>query len=304
MERVLKTWPGCEHEIETFCSDDETKMPCPKPCEAKIPGCLHECKGTCGQCRNGRLHLQCTQDCGRPLPCAHICEGKCAKACPPCPKPCETACGHSQCCQAGAVDGNAKPLRKVDHEDTRKQLGRRCGDACPPCVEDCLIQCQHRKCTRLCYEPCDVDPCQEPCTKKLECSPKVEGAEPHLCIGIYFGNEEEPEARFVQLKDCGHYVEASSLDRWVRQTVEDIEKATQSREIITISCPKCTTPIRHSKRYVRILNQRAADIEMVKRKKRGSDQATLVGEWNQIKQILRRLVCEYQTSVEPAARKA
>lgn len=105
----------------------------------------------------------------------------------------------------------------------------------------------------------------------------------------------------------------------MRQTVEDIKKATQSREVITISCPKCTTPIRHSKRYVRILNQRAADIEMVgftgpssrhlckfqvKRKKRGSDQATLVGEWNQIKHMLRRLVCDYQTSVEPAARKA
>lgn len=79
-----------------------------------------------------------------------------------------------------------------------------------------------------------MQPCSEPCKKPLKCSPKEEGAEPHLCIGvcgedcidicricdpekfaeiqeIFFGTEEEEDARFVRLKDCSHVFEVSVI---------------------------------------------------------------------------------------------
>lgn len=76
-----------------------------------------------------------------------------------------------------------------------------------------------------------MKPCAEPCTKRLKCSP--DEGEPHLCIGVcgedcptlckicqpeefeelrtevFFGFEGEEDARFVQLKDCGHLIEAT-----------------------------------------------------------------------------------------------
>lgn len=64
----------------------------------------------------------------------------------------------------------------------------------------------------------------------MKCSPNGDVEEPHLCLGVcgeecleickvctpekyeeakevFFGTEEEEDARFIQLKDCKHYVE-------------------------------------------------------------------------------------------------
>ncbi|CAF5188977.1 unnamed protein product, partial [Rotaria sp. Silwood1] len=89
-------------------------------------------------------------------------------------------------------------------------------DLCEPCRELCAYECKHLRCTRLCYEPCNRGPCNKPCNKKLKCG--------HICIGlcgepcppqcrichkdivqeIFFGSEDEPDARFVFLPNCKH----------------------------------------------------------------------------------------------------
>lgn len=63
---------------------------------------------------------------------------------------------------------------------------------------------------------------------------------------------------------------------WVDNAVEAASKEEQS-QIITIVCPKCTTPIRRSKRYVRILSQRAADIEKVGKFAKNSGRMNCLG---------------------------
>jgi hypothetical protein len=34
--------------------------------------CKHKCKGTCGDCRTGQLHIPCQQKCERELICSHV----------------------------------------------------------------------------------------------------------------------------------------------------------------------------------------------------------------------------------------
>ena len=73
-----------------------------------------------------------------------------------------------------------------------------------PCESSCI----HHRCRKLCYELCDREPCNEPCTKLLRCK--------HPCIGfcgepcpplcrvcdkeevteVFFGTEDEPDARY------------------------------------------------------------------------------------------------------------
>jgi ribosomal protein L32 len=57
--------------------------------------------------------------------------------------------------------------------------------------------------------------------------------------------------------------------------------------IVVIKCPKCSTPIRKSNRYAKLLNERAMQIDKVKKKLLG-DKTTkeLLAEWDNLKQIL------------------
>jgi hypothetical protein len=74
--------------------------------------------------------------------------------------------------------------------------------------EPCEWSCIHHRCRNLCYELCDREPCNEPCTKLLPCK--------HPCIGfcgetcpplcrvcdkdevteVFFGTEDKPDARY------------------------------------------------------------------------------------------------------------
>lgn len=104
----------------------------------------------------------------------------------------------------------------------------KCGEICFKCTEPCQYKCEHSECTRLCYEICDRDPCPHPCLKKLDCGHdcisfcsekcpticRVEGCKNYKAehFEIYFGNEGNPDARFIELEDCGHLIESNSLE--------------------------------------------------------------------------------------------
>uniref|UniRef100_A0AC35GUL3 RZ-type domain-containing protein n=1 Tax=Panagrolaimus sp. PS1159 TaxID=55785 RepID=A0AC35GUL3_9BILA len=300
---VIKKWPLCKHSVETFCSSNVTALPCPHPCNMVLPECEHLCKGTCGKCRNGRLHIPCSENCNKIFLCEHKCETKCSKVCPPCSKPCETECGHSQCGNQSIKGEQKKKTRKLFYKKKGQQNGRLCGEPCPPCMEECLNQCEHRQCSKKCGDPCDVEPCFEPCMKLLPCNPKSKMKDDknngddlplieHRCIGIcgeeclkickicdpekfneiqqiFFGTEDNENARFLQLKDCGHIFEVSGLDQWIKSSLPKPGDENDSTEIVQIKCPQCKTSIRRSKRYISILNERAIDIEQIKQKTRG-----------------------------------
>ena len=244
---VMKTLP-CGHIREIPCYLDENKATCNEPCN-KLLDCDHKCSGSCSKCHRGRLHVRCQSKCGRTLPCGHECDFPCTPTCPPCMKECNNYCVHSRC-------------------------NRRCYEPCVPCKEPCAWQCEHQRCTRLCGERCNRPPCNEPCKKQLKCG--------HPCIGlcgeecpdkcricdrdevceIFFGTEDEEDARFIQLEECKHLLEVEGCDTWMHQA-DDTDEG-KPVEIQFKACPKCKTQIRRSLRYGNIVKQTLEDHERIK----------------------------------------
>ena len=242
----------CSLTTPVPCSVSVEKVGCKEPCKGVLT-CGHTCTGSCGRCQNGRLHVGCKSLCERVLVCSHLCKEPCTKQCPSCKEKCQNQCRHSKC---------QKP----------------CGEVCDPCREPCSWRCAHQQCTKLCSQECDRSPCNQPCRKRLrfKCN--------HPCIGlcgekcpqlcrvcdketveeIFFGTEDDPNARFLQLEDCGHVLEVSGLDHWMEmsQTGEDGKPV----DIQLKGCPKCKTPIRRSLRYGNIIKAVLEDINAVKRK--------------------------------------
>ncbi|XP_032369209.1 NFX1-type zinc finger-containing protein 1 isoform X2 [Etheostoma spectabile] len=247
----------CGHSQQDACFyQTYTEQPeCRTPCQKQLK-CGHACHGTCGKCFQGRFHYPCLHKCDRLLICSHKCREPCTRDCPPCQEPCENCCVHSKC---------MKP----------------CGQPCAPCIEPCAWQCPHQSCSKLCYEPCDRPPCTQPCAKTLDCG--------HPCIGlcgdkcpskcricnhdevteIFFGTEDEPEAFFIQLEDCGHIIEYTAMDQYMG--MDDIQLANGGEQVAIKlkECPKCRTPIRKNLRYGSHINRSLSEIEMVKVKING-----------------------------------
>ena len=79
---------------------------------------------------------------------------------------------------------------------------------------------------------------------------------------IYFGTEGEPNARFVELADCGHVFEVKMMDQWMDQA----ETTHDGKPVQLKLCPKCRVPIRTSLRYGNIIKKILADFERIKQK--------------------------------------
>ncbi|XP_038069894.1 NFX1-type zinc finger-containing protein 1-like [Patiria miniata] len=293
VEKVLRSDLPCGHQEMMPCSDDADQ--CPALC-GNILACGHKCPGKCSSCLGGRLHVSCKLKCGRILVCGHKCRFPCASNCPPCQAKCENRCIHSEC-------------------------KKKCWEPCTPCQEPCKWKCRHHKCGKKCSEPCDRPPCDKPCMKRLRPIKKCG----HPCIGmcgepcptkcrvcdkkevteIFFGCEDEDGATFVQLRDCGHVIEVSGLDQWMKQTDHspsefadgnDADRPVDAEEPTSVSiqlksCPKCKTPIRRSTRYGSIINKMLEDIERVKSQVIGeSDQN------NQRKREIKSMLSEVKES--------
>ena len=238
----------CGHTLEVPCHLRHENGLCSEPCVSLLE-CGHPCTGTCGECLGGRRHKSCRSQCGRTLVCSHECAYPCTKNCPPCEASCENRCEHSAC-------------------------RNKCGELCSPCKERCTWECRHHRCTKLCSEECDRPRCDRACLKKLDCG--------HRCIGlcgepcpskcrtcdrdevteIFFGDEDEPNARFVELEDCHHIFEVKALDRWMDQTQTDDDGGLH---IGLKQCPRCKTAVRRNLRYGNVIKRALQDIEAVKR---------------------------------------
>ncbi|NXS11506.1 ZNFX1 protein, partial [Neodrepanis coruscans] len=240
----------CGHEQQVQCWITEMKydmfVKCNTKCSVTLT-CGHACSGSCYTCFEGRFHKACDRPCKRFLICSHKCHQPCTTECPPCQQKCENYCIHSKC-------------------------NKNCGEKCVPCAEPCEWKCQHYQCTNLCSEPCNRPRCNVPCTKLLRCG--------HPCVGlcgepcpnkclvcdreeltqIFFGFEEDPDARFVQLEDCGHVFESQGLDHYMDED-DDVVKLKV--------CPMCQTPIRRNLRYGTSVKKRVDEIEQVKQKIQG-----------------------------------
>ncbi|NXK65134.1 ZNFX1 protein, partial [Sylvietta virens] len=243
----------CGHKKKVSCwvttMGREETVTCESKCSVTL-ACGHVCSGSCHTCFGGRFHKACGRPCKRILICSHKCQEPCTTECPPCQKECQNYCIHSKC-------------------------KKKCWESCVPCAEPCEWQCQHYQCTNLCSEPCNRPRCNVPCAKMLPCG--------HPCVGlcgepcpkkclvcdheeltqIFFGFEDDADARFVQLEDCGHVFESQGLDHYMDED-DDVVKLKV--------CPLCQTPIRKNLRYGTRVKRQVEEIERVKQKIQGPAQ--------------------------------
>ncbi|NXQ64815.1 ZNFX1 protein, partial [Anthoscopus minutus] len=242
----------CGHKQEVPCWISRMlhrDVQCETKCSATL-ACGHVCSGSCHTCFGGRFHKACVSPCKRVLICSHKCLEPCTTECPPCQKECENYCVHSKC-------------------------KKKCWERCVPCAEPCEWQCQHYQCTNLCSEPCNRPRCNVPCAKMLPCGHPCAGLCgepcPKKCLvcdheeltQIFFGFEDDPDARFVQLEDCGHVFESQGLDHYMDED-DDVVKLKV--------CPLCQTPIRKNLRYGTSVKRQVEEIERVKQKIQGPAQ--------------------------------
>lgn len=246
----------CKHSVKIRCSQKFNEKlildSCRSPCNTELD-CGHTCRGSCGQCKQGRLHIRCKESCSKTLICGHRCKESCSVSCPPCTEKCTIECGHSKC--------------KL-----------KCGTLCAPCAEKCTWRCEHLQCTKLCNEFCDRQLCDQPCKKQLKCE--------HPCIGIcgepcpklcricnkdeveeiFFGTEDEPDARFIQMVDCPHFIEVTELIKWLKMEASQDANSVQMK-----TCPKCKAAIRKTKSLNTFIQCALKDIELIKAKTVGEE---------------------------------
>ena len=250
-ELVIKQCPH-KHKgkAECYVTNEQYSRRCAVAC-GKVLMCGDICKGTCGECRQGRLHKSCKEKCTRILTCGHECTSPCAKNCPPCNKPCQVICPHGPC----------------DHI---------CKEQCLPCPYECTRQCIHQQCTRLCGEICDCKPCNEPCPLQLSCGHDCMGLCgekcPNVCrvcnkdtfnekVPFIFGTEDLEESsklRIIML-DCGHMFDVESLDKYYMQS--DREEKVQWKQCIRIHCKM---PVFKTNRYKNITIEILNDLNQLK----------------------------------------
>ncbi|XP_062603583.1 NFX1-type zinc finger-containing protein 1-like [Saccostrea cucullata] len=255
--------PRCGHEIEAPCCirSKPKKIKCKQKCQTILP-CGHACKGDCFSCSSGRLHVVCEQLCQRVLVCGHSCNNKhsCSTACPPCNKPCMSGCNHLG----------------------KRGCRRKCGETCIDCREQCDWKCDENcenqyRCQKQCFEKCDRPRCNRRCNRDLRCKHRCVGLCgepcPRLCrrcnkeelTTIFFGEEDDPKALFIELEDCKHVFEVNGFDKFMEMEVErNDESVSESHAIKLLRCPLCQTPIRRSKRYKNIIIQNLKDMNAVK----------------------------------------
>ncbi|CAH1781587.1 unnamed protein product [Owenia fusiformis] len=253
--RVIKTIPACGHTQNVPCHMDPATFNCTMPCSKKL-SCGHTCKEQCwGPC--SRL---CKEKSGIYLECGHYCKVECYKMDKSSEIVCTQPCSDLLLC------------------------GHKCQGTCGSCQrEKCEWQCQHHQCSQPCSEPCDRPRCDRPCMKKFTC---FECKNRYTCIGlcgekcppkcpncdkaeireVFFGTEEDQNAKFVQLEDCGHILEVEGLDAWVDKYSDD----SGTVDIQYKTCPKCKTPIRKNLRYGDTIKKMDKYIAAVKEKIIGS----------------------------------
>lgn len=250
-ELVKRMWL-CGHEAQEECYVTEEQYMtighCKVPCKVEL-SCGHECSGKCGECRQGRLHVPCKQKCKRGLLCGHPSTSEtCSNICPPCKKKCPTQCIHGDC-------------------------GHSCDQLCIKCQEPCEWKCDHHRCTRPCGELCNRPACNSPCPKQLKCKhsclglcgescpPICRECDPeHEAFQVFFGNEAEPDAHFIQLQDCECIFEVRDIDRYMDVSPDEGEDvAVQWKR-----CPKCSVIISATQRYTNYIKRIKTDMNQIK----------------------------------------
>lgn len=78
---------------------------------------------------------------------------------------------------------------------------------------------------------------------------------------IFFGNEDNEDARFIELVDCKHVIEVDALLYWMKA---ESDSESNQVSIQLKKCPKCKTEIRHTKALNTFIQTSLIDVHRVK----------------------------------------
>uniref|UniRef100_A0AC34F6S1 RZ-type domain-containing protein n=1 Tax=Panagrolaimus sp. ES5 TaxID=591445 RepID=A0AC34F6S1_9BILA len=183
----------------------------------------------------------CDDPCEIKLNCGHSCPKPChvedmehleLKCLKPCARTCRL---HIRC------NEKCKKILNCDHECESK-----CSNSCPPCQKLCQTACAHSQCGKMSAYGEDLKRVRQ----------KAEENGKKSTSGRLCGDP------------CPQCAEKfSGLDEWIKSKLPKNDSNTT--EIVKILCPRCKTPIRRSKRYISLLNQRAVETEQIKHRNRG-----------------------------------
>ncbi|KAG5836364.1 hypothetical protein ANANG_G00253830 [Anguilla anguilla] len=282
--RVEKVVPGCGHRQMVPCYKDPLDFVCQVPCE-KVLRCGHPCDRVCGELCTAR----CAVPVSRQLRCGHRQEDACHYSRSPAGEP-PAGRPAAPRWRAGTLPRHLPRVpRGLFHRPCGRPCGARCacrrscGQPCAPCAEPCAWRCPHHRCGRLCHEPCDRPPCNRRCDKALPCG--------HPCIGlcgepcpdlcrichhdqvteIFFGQEDDPLAFFIQLEDCGHIFESTAMDHYMGAAADGAGAGRgRAGGRPAEGVPALPHPVRRNLRYGAHVNRCLAEIEAVKAKVNGS----------------------------------
>ncbi|PSN32629.1 hypothetical protein C0J52_22378 [Blattella germanica] len=280
--KVERDLPHCDHKGWMQCSQDPETYVCMKKCQKILPcghKCPNNCSSMCGNCPvkvqkmipscGHSIQVKCCEDpdsknchfpCKKILRCGHRCTTLCSA---PCIEKCQElvisrvrpVCGHSVYIPCFMQNQIAMfHVQRVAHRvhesvcidvnilNVQESADNHVSSAREPCTEPCdlLLKCNH---------PC-IGFCGETCPPLCRVCNKDEVTE------IFFGNEDEPDARFVLLEDCKHVFESTALEHWMSQSDDEIKLK---------CCPRCNTQITKTQRYMNIVKEVYRDICNVKR---------------------------------------
>ncbi|KAJ8303955.1 hypothetical protein KUTeg_017538 [Tegillarca granosa] len=218
------------HTTQVKCFKLSTFL-CKVKCNTVL-ACGHKCTKTCNECMHGMMHQPCTQVCNEKQFCGHSCFRSACGTCQPCSIKCHTRCGHGSFMTS-------------------------CSAVFHLCKKECPWTCSHIKCTRLCYEPCDREPCNKPCQRRLHCGHKCVGycGEPcpricRMCDKQQFEQlrrhlPRNREVFVVSLPDCGHEFNSVYIDRHISGGIGDANNVLLG----LVKCPTCQKIIQWHPRY-------------------------------------------------------
>ena len=271
---------SCSHSVSTPChvwtanpNPEQHRAKCAAKCVCKNLPCGHACGGKCGDCYKTHRdslgafgHVKCVVPCGRIDVCGHACPEAChsiAKTpCRPCKVLCPVSCAHHAKCP------------------------KTCSELCASCLEPCRWACPHGKgkCHSPCGAPCDRLPCNERCSRKLDCGHQCPSVCGETCPTKGFCHQCGEPDKLKQMADlisrddykdvdvnadpvivlsCGHVFTISTLDGHVGiASVYDMSKdgafvglknVSLADAVAPKTCPSCRQLITSPSRYGRAI---------------------------------------------------
>ena len=254
---VDKLYP-CGHSHRIKCSSHPEDYPCDLICKYPL-SCGHLCGGKCSECRKTRIHKPCQSS----NPLHHFCGSQMRQPC------LDLRIKHTKSSTGDKYEGQIIVCRHKEVSWKCSGEIKRCDS---PCEWSCSPKCPHpKRCTKLCYEECNRDPCNEHCPRMMQCGR-------HRCIGLcgercitvcphcnisqfrhhlaMSDTYSEGEA-YIQLS-CGHIVSVTNMDDFV-----DVQLL--RNDFCLLQCPNstCHKPLSSSYRYGNVVKRSFGDISTI-----------------------------------------